>query len=192
MTLDGFRRSRSGYPLQARCYGKTSRDRRETYRLRSLITTVGPNLGMLPAPIRPAMAMYLHLLIRQYRRINGWISIPEFRFFNRHRFAHTFSDGDLYNMRITDRNHIPKLIAVLFPAGHRFECDNGCVEDCEVGLLMWFYWTSFPRHIFTMQKLFGRECSKKLFGADNDHILQVGMGTLTTFHPTIILFVPIL
>ena len=29
-------------------------------------------------------------------------------------------------------------------------------------------------------------------GADNDHILQVGMGTLTTFHPTIILFVPIL
>ena len=65
-----------------------------------------------------------------------------------------------YNMRITDRNHIPKLIAVLFPAGNRLERDNGCVEDCEVGLLMWFYWTSFPHHIFTMQKLFGREYSQ--------------------------------
>ena len=37
---------------------------------------------------------------------------------------------------------------------------TGCVEDCEVGLLKGFYWASFPRHIFTMQKLFGLEYSQ--------------------------------
>ena len=105
-----------------------------------------------------ANAIMIH--IELYRFLNRWINIPRVRFQNRHRSAATFSDASLYGMRITRRYNVARLTSVLFEGLDRWECDTGVVEDLEVGFMMFLYWASFPRKLFEMQIVFGREYSQ--------------------------------
>jgi hypothetical protein len=158
--VNGYRRSRSGYPLNERHHGTTYRERRLSVKCVKFVTTFSPLLLIAPAWARPLIANTLILSIQQYRYINRWLIIPRTIFINRHRTAATFTDAKLYDMRITDRAHIPLLMVALLPGLQRWECENGVVESLEVGFMMFLYWVSFPRKISVMQEIFGREYSQ--------------------------------
>jgi hypothetical protein len=97
--------------------------------------------------------------VQQLRLLTGWVHAINPIFIRRHRTAATFSDAELYDMRIKNRLFIPALMAGLqIPA--RWECENGTVENREVGFMMFLWWISFPRKISCAQEKFGREYSQ--------------------------------
>jgi hypothetical protein len=104
-------------------------------------------------------------LVRELRYINRVVATQPSLYIHRHRNAGTFSDAQLYAFRITSRAHIPRLMDAMFRNPNynpimRWECDNGTVEDLEVGFMMFLYWNALPRTLFAMQEIFGREYSQ--------------------------------
>ena len=157
--VNGLRRSSSRYPLNQRCYGKTWRERLLIKSIKQFVVRCTPLLPLVPIGVQPILAGLLLNAIQRERYLTRWMVNPLITFHYRHRVTATFSDSALFNMRIRNRAHIPRLLQALqIPV--RWNCDTGVVEDREVGLLMWFYWASFPRQIYIMQNLFGREFSQ--------------------------------
>ena len=157
--VNGPRRNRSAYSLNQRHFGKTSLERNAQYTIVEIVTRIAARLHLVQMHNRQRVFQVIQGLIQQYRHIDRFIIIPIQVFLNRHRNLATWNDNDLYDMRITDRGHIAKLLTALqIPV--RWECDNGTIEDREVGFLMFLFWISFPRKLSRMQTEFGREYSQ--------------------------------
>ena len=73
--------------------------------------------------------LYLPLYcLLNYERINSYLVLHNPLFIRRHRTADTFSDYELYEMRITNRTYVPLLLEAL-QIPERLECDNGTIMD---------------------------------------------------------------
>ena len=155
--VNDYRRSRHRYPLNERHHGTSYRERRLSVKCVKFVTTFSPLLLIAPAWARPLIANTLLLAIQQYRYINRWLVIPRTIFINRHRTVATFTDAMLYDMRITDRAHIPLLMVALLPGLQRWECENGVVESLEVGFMMFLYWVSFCDAVYFWKGIFSNQ-----------------------------------
>lgn len=157
--VQGRRRNSWTYSLNVRWVGITGRERLiMKVNRRSYPQLLALSYGILP--INVAARYILALRINQNKFIQRIINVPNPIFVNRHRDTNSFDNDQLHEMRIWDRSYIPQLIAALQVPNNRWECDNGCVESLETGILMWFYFTSFPRKLHGMQREFGREYSQ--------------------------------
>ena len=162
----GVRRSQSAYSLNKRHYGKTYKDRMDSKRLRRIFGIVVNALQIPQMPLQRNIIVGYALLIRQrIHTIDGIIDTFNPIFVNKHRNLNSFSNDELYDMWITDRNHVRRMITALFqnPAHNpieRWECPNCTIESLETGFLMFLYWVSFPRKLHSMQNVFGREYSQ--------------------------------
>ena len=97
--VNGYRRSRSRYPLNERHHGTSYRERRLSVKCVKFVTIFSPLLLIPPVWARPVIANTMLLAIQQYRYINRWSVIPRTIFINRHRTAATFTAAMLYDMR---------------------------------------------------------------------------------------------
>jgi hypothetical protein len=106
----GPRRTRSNYSLNIRCHGKTVREVMLSRKLRVLIPALlllGAQQAQQHHRILIAVAA---LLLEKYNRINGVINAVNPRFVRTNLRTVDFEDHELYQMRITDRTHIRKLL----------------------------------------------------------------------------------
>ena len=156
--VKGPRRSRSNYSVNLRCHGKTLKERSDSEKFKKLFI-ISLGIYFYVNPDNPNGLNIPLFCALNYARINPYLELHNPVFVRRHRTADTFNDYELYEMRITDRNHVPKLLAALqIPPVWR--CPNGTIMEREEGLLLWFYKTSFPTRLVTLQKIFGREYSQ--------------------------------
>jgi len=108
--------------------------------------------------------MLANACFRQYLARVQPIRVQNPVFIRSYRLTATFTDAELYSIRITCRSHVPRLVRVLFPLNtfrtRRLKVDNGCVMDIEECLLMFLWWIAFPRRLFNMQTMWGLEYSQ--------------------------------
>ena len=156
------RRDGHRYALNVRWAGITGRERKIVRDNRrsfpTLIAIANAGIGPRNQLARALLILRLQQNARIRRLIDTALLQPVFN--NRHRNLASWSNGDIQDMRIWDRAHVAPLLAAIQVPNGRWECDNGVVEDAEVGLIMFFYWISFPRKLFAMQEVFGREYSQ--------------------------------
>jgi len=190
----GPRRSRTKYAMNDRHCGKTIKDSRTSEKSLKLLANVLVPMFVQGghANIRPVLVIVISAVIAQFQFINRWVDVPRTIFVNRHRTLATFSDADLYDLRVTKREFIGSFLVNVFPGVVRWECENNIVEDVEVGILMFLYWISFPRKLYHMQIIFGREYSqisrimKAIFQYLNTrwgHLITPGPNNLDYFVP---------
>lgn len=110
---NGPRRSRSRYPLNQRYCGKTYKDRLVIKKLKQFVVSFTPFLPLAPLALQPILAGCILAAMQRERYLNRWLIPPVLTFNYRYRHSGTFSDAALYDMRITDRGHIQKLIVGL-------------------------------------------------------------------------------
>jgi hypothetical protein len=160
MVLVTRRRSRSAYSVLLRNNGNTIRDHSNRMKLEKLaiifLILWRRNNVNQALQLRFRNLAIASILSRQWYLRIQILTNPTFNYIPMRLVDH--DDTDLYDIRITKRVHIPRILRVLqFP--QFFTCDNGIKLDSESALLMWFYWVSSPRLLVAMQRRYGMDYS---------------------------------
>ena len=152
----GRRRRRSNYPLNIRHHGYCVRELSQAQRLRSY---VGFLMGMYNQRPSARLRNLIIICFIGVRIVTGNRIATNPTFIRINRFLVDFSDSQLYHIRITNRNHIPRLIAALH-IPEIVECENGNVMQGQEAFLLLLYWFSFPRCLSIAQEIYGLEYSQ--------------------------------
>ena len=155
----GPRRCRSNYSVNLRWHGKTAKERYLSKRLRQLIPILlllAQRRGMRAVALNNNMVI---IFLLRYLHVNRRVNLHNPLFIRTNLRTNDFDGHSLYEMRITDRGHVPLILQSLqFPAVIR--CPNRTICNGEKALLLLLYVTSFPTRLVSVQVLFGREYSQ--------------------------------
>ena len=152
----GRRRRRRDYSLNIRYHGYACRELFVAQRYRRYAGVL-----MQLYTQRPSTQLRIMILIcfMGVRRVTGVRIAINPTFIRTNRFLINFSDHQLYHIRITNRNHIPRLLAALH-IPDIVECENRCTMAGEEAFLLLLYWFSFPRCLAVAQDFYGLEYSQ--------------------------------
>ena len=153
----GRRRRRRDYSLNIRYHGYACRELFVAQRYRRYA-----GILMQLYTQRPSTQLRIMILIcfMGVRRVTGVRIAINPTFIRTNRFLINFSDHQLYHIRIiTNRNHIPRLLAALH-IPDIVECENRCTMAGEEAFLLLLYWFSFPRCLAVAQEVYGLEYSQ--------------------------------
>lgn len=174
MVLIGPRRSRSGYALPLRHFGTTVNERLDLKEAKALYIRMINAAILTIVPLRRRrLCLQAQVLLARINLMTAHVVLRSPIFINRLRTLNSFSDNELYDMRMTSRENVRQIMFCTLRSNNqypllqnrlvplvRWECDNGTVEDLETGFMMWLHWATYPKKLFNMQIVFGREYSQ--------------------------------